>query len=144
MEAEALFYTCCERIDSDMEVAESFLVNCIAYVIRDRGEKGVRRFIKEDLCMANYEPYIRELRFISTMHNDSLQALITSSLDIAPILRMITIYHDHVKDTDIDLVQPSTHANKAKKGYQMLKEIADMMKPTTKVKTDSSLFQGVE
>lgn len=146
MEAETLFYQCCERINPDLETAEMFLIGCIAYIIRERGEegdrrsRGVRQYIQDDLSMNNYEPYLRELRFISTMRGDSLHALITSSFDVSPILKCVMVLHEHAKDTDYDLVKPSTHANKAKKAAKMLQEIADMMKPTTRVKTDSSLF----
>lgn len=140
MEAEALYYTCCDRIDDDMEVAETFLIGCIAYVIRDRGEKGVRQKIKDDLGMSNYEPYTRELRFISTMHDDSVHALITSSIDISAILKQVQIIYDHAKDADFDLVQPSTHANKAKRAGEMLIKLSEQMKPTKKIKTDCSLF----
>ena len=46
-ESESLYYECCERIDNDIGVAEPFLIGCIAYIIRDRGEKGVRQKIKD-------------------------------------------------------------------------------------------------
>lgn len=141
MEAEALFYQCCERIDEDMEVAEPFLVGCITYLKRDKGEKGVRKWVKDDLKMCNYEPYLRELRLISTMHEDSIQALITSSLDLAPVLRQIEIIYAHAKDADYSLVQPSTHANKAKRGCKLLEKLSQLMKPTRKIKTDCSLFE---
>ena len=140
MEAEALYYQCCERIDNDTEVAELFLIGCIAYLKRDKGEKGVRKFILDDLKYCNYEPYLRELRLLSVMHDDSMQALITSSIDLAPILKQITIIYEHAKDADYELVQPSTHANKAVKIADIATKLADNMKPTTRIKTDSSLF----
>lgn len=140
MEAEALFYTCCDRIDQDLEVAESFLVGCITYIIRDRGEKGVRQKVKDDLCMNNYEPYLRELRLIASMRDDSINALITSSLDISDILKKVTILYEHAKDSDYDLVMPSTHANKAKAASELLAKIAELMKPTRKVKHEATLF----
>ncbi len=142
MESESLYYTCCDRIDDDIEVAESFLIGCIAYVIRDRGEKGVRQKIKDDLCMSNYEPYAREMKFISIMCDDSMQALITSSIDISAILKQVIIVYEHAKDADFDLVQPSTHANKAKRAGDMLIKLSEQMKPTKKIKTDCSLFSG--
>ena len=140
IEAEELFYRCSDRIDDDMEVAESFLIGCISYVIRDRGEKGVRQKIKDDLGMSNYEPYIRELKLISTMCDDSIHALITSSIDLSHILKQVIIVYDHAKDADFDLVQPSTHANKAKRAGVMLIKLSEQMKPTKKIKTDCSLF----
>ena len=141
-ESEILYYQCCERIDQDLEVAEPFLIGCIAYIIRDRGEKGVRQKIKDDLCMNYYEPYIRELRLIAMMHDDSIHALITSSIDLSDILKQITIIFEHAKDSDFDLVQPSTHRNKAKRAAEMLTKLSEQMKPTTKIRTDSSLFEG--
>lgn len=140
MEAESLYYTCCDRIDQDIEVAESFLVGCIAYIIRERGEKGVRQKIKDDLCMNYYEPYLRELRLISTMHDDSIHALITSSLDLSAILKQVEIVCDHAMGSNYDLVQESTHANKAKRIGEMMTKLSEHMKPTRKIRTDCGLF----
>lgn len=141
MEAENLFYTCCERIDQDVEVAEPFLVGCITYIIRDRGERGIRQKVKDDLCMNNYEPYLRELRLIASMHDDSIQALVTSSLDLSVILKQVEIVYTHAIDADFSKVQPSTHANKARRASDMLMELSKLMKPTTKkVNADMTLF----
>lgn len=139
-ESELLYYQCCERIDKDLDVAEPFLIGCIAYIIRERGEKGVRQKIKDDLCMNYYEPYLRELRLIAMMHDDSIHALITSSLDLSAILKQVTIICEHAMDSNYDLVQPSTHANKAKRAGEMLTKLSKQMKPTKKIRTDSSLF----
>ena len=141
-ESESLYYECCERIDNDIGVAEPFLIGCIAYIIRDRGEKGVRQKIKDDLCLNYYEPYLRELKLIAVMHDDSVHALITSSLDLSSILKQVEIIYEHAKDADFDLIQPSTHRNKAKRASEMLTKLSELMKPTVKVKTDSSLFSG--
>ena len=139
-ESEMLYYQCCGRINQDIEVAEPFLVGCIHYVLKDKGIKCSRQMIKDHLCMSNYEPYIRELRFISFMREDSIYALITSSLDLSHILKQVEIIYDHAKDSDYSLVQGSTHTNKAKRAGEMLTKLSKLMKPTTKVKTDSSLF----
>ena len=90
--------------------------------------------------MNYYTPYLRELRLISVMHNDSIHALITSSIDLSDILKQITIIFAHAKDSDFDLVQPSTHRNKAKRAAEMLTTLSQQMKPTTKIRTDSSSF----
>jgi hypothetical protein len=139
-ESEYLYYKCSDRIDKDIEIAEPFLIGCIAYIMRERGERGVRQNIKNNLCINRYDPYIRELKLISSMCDDSISALITSSLDLSDILKQVTIMYEHSKDSDFNLVQPSTHRNKAKKASDMLYELSQLMKSTAKVKTDSSLF----
>jgi len=143
-ESEALYYQCSIRIDDDIEVSDPFMVGCIAYMKRSNGEKGVRRKIKDDISMNYYEPYLRELRFIAAMNKDSLHALITSSLDISAILKQVTIIFNHIKECDFSMVQESTHARKAKRAGEMLMKISEQMRPSTKVRTDSSLFSEAE
>jgi len=143
-EAETLYYTCSLRIDDDIEVSDPFLVGCITYMKRSNGEKGVRQKVKNDLSMNYYEPYLRELRFIAVMNKDSLQALITSSLDISAILKQVTIIFKHTKYCDFSKVQGSTHARKAKRAGEMLMKISEQMRPTTKAISDNGLFSEVE
>ena len=150
MEAENLFFQCCERIDEDLEVAETYLVGCIAYIIRERGEvtdrrsRGVRSYIEDDLSVSNYEPYTRELRLISTMHDDSLHSLIASSLDLSKIQKQLISMVKYVDMADDKYMKPSTHASKAKCIAEIAEKIAGKLKPTKRVRTDSSLSSGGE
>lgn len=141
MEAESLYYQCCERIDNKLEVAEHFLIGCIMFIRRDRGEKSERIWIENEFKYCNYNPYIRELRFISTMHDDSLKALIASSVDLSVPLKILQTTWEHMKYADYDKLQGTTHANKAKQICKLTEQIGEMMKPTRRIKTDSSLFE---
>lgn len=142
-EAEELFYKCCDRIDEDMQVAEYFLTNSIVYLVRDKGEKGIRKNVEEHLRYCNYEPYLRELRLISVMQEDSMIALITSSLDLTPLLRCAYILNKHTEDVDLRLVQTSTnkrmtHAKKARKIVSLMAKVSDRINKTV------SLFGEVD
>lgn len=139
-ESESLYYQCCDRIDENIEVAEPFLVGCIHFVIKQDGVKYSRQIIKDHLRMGVFEPYTRELKYISKLQDNLMQALITSSLDFSGILRQVELMHEHAKGSDFNLIQPSTHMNKAKKAGNMLLELSKLMKPTVRVKTDSNLF----
>jgi len=138
MEAENLFYQCCERIDEDYEVAEQFLSGCIHYLLKRDGEKVSRRMIKDHLKVYNFEPYLRQLRFIAAMHSDSLKALIASSLDLTCLEKQIKVILDHVEYVNMDLVEGSTHHGKAIRSINMLNEIVGIMKPS-KQKTERNL-----
>lgn len=141
MEAEALYYTCCDRIDQDLEVAESFLVGCIAYIVRDRGEKGVREKIKDDLKFNCYEPYLRELRLISLMHDDSILALIASSIDLSHIEKCTEIILENVQYAKKELIQGSTHAGKAQRIIDNMAEISRYIRGTKKEINQPALFE---
>lgn len=139
MEAEELFYQCCERISTKMEVAEPYLIGCIMFVRRDRGEKSERIWIEGEFKYCNYNPYIRELRFISTMKDDSLKALVASSMDMSIPLKILELAWEHMQYADYDKLHETTHANKAKEICRVAEKIGTMMKPKTRVRTDSSL-----
>lgn len=146
MESETLFYQCCERVcdmtdkDISFEVSEKYVADCIHYLFKKQGVKESRVKIKEQFKSYNFDPYIRQLRYITVMHDDIFKALLTSSLYLRDIERQIEVIWELSKDASFDLVDESTHCNIAKRISSMMTDIHSRMKPNTRVKTDCSLF----
>lgn len=143
-EAESLYYACCDRIDENIDVAEPFLVACIAFVRRKNVGKSSRQKIKEYIKDGFFTPYLRELRFIGEINDCSFKALMTSSLDFSIVLKQVEVMKRYAGESDFELVEPSTHRNKARMAAEILLELSDNMKPTTKPREKHSLFEECE
>lgn len=145
-EAELLFFQCCERIDEDVIVAEEYLVGCVMWLKRDRGEKDAkssRKYIENDFSVGNYDNYLRDFRLISTMRDDALEALVFSTIDYSIIEKKVRVIHRLKKNIDKDDTKETPHMQKVERSITMLQDILEYMKPTTKVRTDCSLFEEV-
>lgn len=138
MEAENLFYQCCERIGDNYDAAESYLVGCIYYLMKKQDKEDSRVAIAGHLKVYNFERYIRQLRFIATLREDSFRALVLSSLDASKMEAEVKILDDFTKDVDYALVEGTTHTGKIGRIIKSLTNIHERMKPKKHITTDSS------
>ena len=141
---EELFYKCLDRIDKDAKVAEEFLVGCVHELSIRYDDEVSKETIRSNFETIYIDKYERYLKLIYNMKEDSLCSLVASSIDISLLYKQINIIYDKIELSDYDDVTENCHAQKAERAGNKLLEIANKMRPAIKVKTDYSLFSGVE
>ncbi len=136
MTNEELFFACCDRIDDDQRVAETFLVGCIHELTIRHDREVARDMIKANLETLYIDKYKREMELIATMEEDSLASLIASSLDLSLIYKLINVVYDKIELSNLCDTTANCHAFKAERAGKKLMRISKKMVKTRRKKQE--------
>ena len=136
MNAEELYYICCERLHDDMRVAEYLLVGCIHELTKRYDNEVARDMVQSNIESFYIDKYKRELQLIADMKDDSLSALIASSLDLSLIYKLSEIILCKIELCDQKEVTANGHAHKAERIWKRFKKISEKMKKTRRNKQE--------
>lgn len=128
-EMQALYYKCIDRLDDELEKAESYLISCITFLHRKEHGRADKDRIREDFSLnRGVYKYKEELTIISRLPESSLSTLIASSLDLSPLVEEITNIHEKVNNAIYDDVEANSQSVKIRKAIAILQELSTVIR----------------